>query len=834
MAQPGKIAVELSLLMDKFNQAILESNKKLTGLGKDFDQVAARMQKTADGLRNAGTKMSMYLTLPILAIGAASVKTAADIEMLQAQLTTLLGDAEQAERMLNTIREVSASTPFETQDIATATQTLLGFNVAAEDVINVVKMIGDASQGNAEKLNSISLAYGQIMAQGKATMQDLRQLINAGVPIFQVLEQSTGKTVGQLMEMTSQGKITSDVIQQAFVNMTSEGGKFYKGMETASKTTLGTWSTLVDLAKQMADSFGQILLPTIKDIMQTIIEWLKWFTSLDEGFKKFIVAVGLAAAASGPLLTVFSKLITAYRAFFIIKAAVTAGLAGQAVAAGSSTAALIANKAAIVAVTAVTKIWNLVLMANPIGLIIGAIIALGAAIYGLTKYFQNNKTEAEKAAEAQKELKDAMEGVKEVSQEVKQEVDAYTQSLAGMNRQEQIKQLNELFQYQRNLLRKMSLEDERREKTLQRMSGIQQEIARLENEQLRQQRQEQKAASEEWLKDRRRAREKYLKYNEEFGKTEAQLEELRYERELDELKNALQRKLITREMYEKTAQNMYKEHQVKLSEIAEREERRRQQIMMGALDGVKGMVSQLGELYSMYYSNQNAVLENREREQMLRIEKEYNAEKAAIEATITDKKQRDAALEALDQKRAREERKLTEKTEKEKRKLQRESAIIQKRIAIFETLLGIPKAAFDAFRWAVKIGGPPLGAIMAAIATAFGFGKLALIQAQPLPALASGGFFSGPALIGEKGREFAFPLDSTEGLKAMDILADRLLFALQRKLEKTSTREATIETDASRDRIIKGDVYLDGNRVGEFISDGTANGQIFIHERAVI
>ncbi len=77
MVQPGKIAVELSLMLDQFNKAILDANAKLTGMGKEFDQVAARMSRTAEGLGKAGSTLSKYLTLPILGIGLAAMDHAA-------------------------------------------------------------------------------------------------------------------------------------------------------------------------------------------------------------------------------------------------------------------------------------------------------------------------------------------------------------------------------------------------------------------------------------------------------------------------------------------------------------------------------------------------------------------------------------------------------------------------------------------------------------------------------------------------------------------------------------------------------------------------------------
>ena len=235
-------------------------------------------------------------------------------------------------------------------------------------------------------------------------------------------------------------------------------------------------------------------------------------------------------------------------------------------------------------------------------------------------------------------------------------------------------------------------------------------------------------------------------------------------------------------------------------------------------------------------------MDNWQTKQLAAIATSYDAEKANIESTITDKTQRDAALKALDEKRARDEKSIQEKAEKDKRKLQREAAKKEKQIATFETLLGIPKAAFDAYQSVVKIPfiGPALAVIAATAATAFGFAKLALIQAQPLPALAEGGYFAGPAVIGEAGREFAFPIDGPQGQTAMSLLADRLLDSLSAKLSRVSPtvdRSATVEKPSLLGQmtvIIQDAGRTLGEYIGEVVEDGSRRGNFLVYARGKV
>lgn len=847
MAEPGKIAVELSMIMDGFNKALFDAKSKLTGLGKDFDVVAARMQKFADGLGSAGKKLSTFVMLPLLGAGIAAVKTAADMEMLEAQLTTLLGDASKARRMLNEIKELASKTPFGTQDIAEATQTLLGFGVASGEVLDVITMLGDTSQGNAEKLKSVSLAYGQITAQGKASMQDMRQFINAGVPIFQALEKSTGKTTAELMNMTSQGKITSDVITQAFQTMTSEGGIFYKGMETASLTTQGLWSTMIDELKNFGESIGVILIPAVKEIIKEITSWLTAFKELDDETKKTILTVAGIVAGLGPLLILFGKLITAYRAFIVVQAAVSAGLAGQAVATGASTAALIANKVAMVAATAATKLFNLVLQINPIVAITTAVLALAAGfVYLVQKIIvakdehlkasnqfieeqekMNNALNKMKIEEHTKRWMDLIEKKKQAGMTIKA-IRAEMEKLIATN-EKRIKQMQEEGKFSAEEINRFKKQLEGMKEASDKLLGTTKTDKRIE-------------AEKKWKAEHEKVQKEILKYNEEAGKNALELEELRYSREIAKLNKHLQERYITQNQYNETAENLTAEHEKKKTEIVQQEEDRRRQLIFGGLSQIGTMVSELGNLFSMYYQNSQTEIDNDTQKKLDAIAEQYDAEKAAIEATITDEAQRDAALKALDEKRAREEKSIQEKADKEKRKLAREAAKRQREIAIFETIIATPQAAYQAFKAMAGIPyvGPALGAIAAAAATALGLAKLALIQSQPLPALAAGGYAdtATAAIFGEKGREVALPLDGPEGQNALALLANKLLASIESRLAGTNAG-AAVSAGAS---IVKEKaqnmfhvvVNLGSKVLYDDITEATENGEILIHARAIV
>lgn len=207
----------------------------------------------------------------------------------------LLGDYDAAVAQVEDIREMAAKTPFGMDELASGAQTLLSFGVAEEKVMDIMSMLGDVALGNKEKFKSLSLVFGQISSTGKLTGQDLLQLINGGFNPLQVIADKTGASMGDLKKVMSgektskefqkamkdaskevkklgdeaspaakmlaqmyeEGAISADLVTEAFEIATSAGGQFYKGMEEASKTLSGMWSTLKDDSNMLLGMFFQ-------------------------------------------------------------------------------------------------------------------------------------------------------------------------------------------------------------------------------------------------------------------------------------------------------------------------------------------------------------------------------------------------------------------------------------------------------------------------------------------------------------------------------------------------------------------------------------------------
>jgi tape measure domain-containing protein len=288
-------------LLIKINGDNSGLNNALIKSEQDLNAIKKNAQATAKVFTDFGKTMSMSVTLPIIAVGAAIVKSTSDMEMQAAALETMLGSAGAAAKMIAQIKIMAAKTPFSSSDLTDATKTLLQFGLDAESVLPTINQLGDVSSGNAQRLKQLTLAFGQMSSAGRLMGQDLLQMINAGFNPLKVISEKTGESMASLKERMAAGGVSAQEVAEAFKIATSEGGLFYKGMDRASKTLSGQFSTLMDEVAELGRSFGEILLPYLKDLVTKATEAVKSFAGLDESQRKTILVIAALAASIGPL-----------------------------------------------------------------------------------------------------------------------------------------------------------------------------------------------------------------------------------------------------------------------------------------------------------------------------------------------------------------------------------------------------------------------------------------------------------------------------------------------------------------------------------------------------
>lgn len=280
------------------------------GIGNAADSTTKQGGKLSSALDKAGGALGGVWTMAgrsgvaLGAAGAAAVgmglKFNAGMEQSRVAFTNLLGNSSEAEAMLDRLYKIAAKTPFEFPQLTSATQRLLGFGMAAKDVVPTMTAVGDAvaaAGGGGEQIDKISTALGQIQAKGKVSTEELMQMAESGVPAMKILADQMGITGAQLSDKLKAGAIDAD---KGIAALVTGMNKRYGGMAAAqSKTFSGMLSTLKDTGAQILGSVTEPLfnalrdkvLPKINEVGGAVQKWAKGggmktaMTALTQGFK---------------------------------------------------------------------------------------------------------------------------------------------------------------------------------------------------------------------------------------------------------------------------------------------------------------------------------------------------------------------------------------------------------------------------------------------------------------------------------------------------------------------------------------------------------------------
>ena len=280
-----------------------KATDKTKNLGNSFQNVGKKMTKV-------GAAMTA-VSAPLAMLAAQGINYNKQLETYSTNLTTLLGGSkEKADELLNDLKEMASTTPYQTSGLIKATQTMLSFGMSVDDAKKSLQAIGDIAMGDSQRMDSLTLAFSQVQSAGKLTGQDLLQMVNAGFNPLNEISKMTGKSVSQLKEEMSKGAISAEMVSQAFQHATSEGGLFYQGMEKGAQTTAGKISTLKDNFNELLGSLTENLLPIFTKLVEKLTSIVQWFSKLSPGVKTVIgVILGLAMAL-GPIVSFIGTIIT--------------------------------------------------------------------------------------------------------------------------------------------------------------------------------------------------------------------------------------------------------------------------------------------------------------------------------------------------------------------------------------------------------------------------------------------------------------------------------------------------------------------------------------------
>lgn len=280
--------LDFEVRMKMAEEDIRKMNAQLRDIANNAEDTGERMD---DAFTKVGKTIgAVFATSQLIDFGKQVVNVRKEIEAYEISFRTLLGSQDKADALFGSLREFAVKTPMQLGDLAKGAQTLLGFGIEADKIMPTLKQIGDISMGNADKFNSLTLAFAQMSSSGKLMGQDLLQMINAGFNPLSIISQKTGKSIGGLKKEMEQGAISADMIADAFKTATSEGGMFYGMLEKQSEGLQGALSNLQGAWEETLNSIGE-------RTQGVVIAGLKGATTLVENYDKLIsVILGVASA----------------------------------------------------------------------------------------------------------------------------------------------------------------------------------------------------------------------------------------------------------------------------------------------------------------------------------------------------------------------------------------------------------------------------------------------------------------------------------------------------------------------------------------------------------
>lgn len=349
--------------------------RKLTREYKEFasgtNNADEIVKSLTDSLKRTAAEIGGLVA--IKKFGSDVIEATGKMQQLQVALSTILQDKSKADQLIADIVQFAAKTPFNLDDVATGAKQLLAYGSSADNVVNELSMLGDVASGLQIPIGQLIYLYGTLRTQGRAMTVDIRQFAGRGIPIYEELAKVLGVSKDQVGELVKEGKVGFKEVEQAFKNMTSEGGKFANLMESSAGTWPQRLSNIEDTLFQKMNEFGNKYKEVFEFGIGTTEDLVE---SLDD------------------VLSVMGGLIAAYGTY---KAAlITAAVAQKAVGFVESIRLIGMYRKELGLATAAQQAFNLAAKSNVYVTLLAALVGIGTAVYMFTKR-ANEATAAQEA-----------------------------------------------------------------------------------------------------------------------------------------------------------------------------------------------------------------------------------------------------------------------------------------------------------------------------------------------------------------------------------------------------------------------------------------------------
>lgn len=375
--------------------------RKLNREYKDFSQGTDKSTEIMDNLIGSLKRTTAEIggLAAIKKFGSDVMDATGKMQQLQVALSTILQDKSKADQLIARIVQFAAKTPFNLEDVATGAKQLLAYGSSAETVVDELSMLGDVASGLQIPIGQLIYLYGTLRTQGRAMTVDIKQFAGRGIPIYEELAKVLGVAKDQVGEFVKEGKVGFAEVEQAFKNMTSEGGKFANLMENSAGTWPQRLSNIEDTLFQKMNDFGnkykevfELGIGTAEDLVENLEDVISIIGSLVAAYgtyKAAVIAVAVAQKASG--------FVESIRLMAMFRKEMTLATAAQ-------------------------QAFNIAAKANVYVTLLSVLAGLAAAVYMFTK-------RTDEATAAQKRLNDEEEKFSRLESERRSKIESLIQTI---------------------------------------------------------------------------------------------------------------------------------------------------------------------------------------------------------------------------------------------------------------------------------------------------------------------------------------------------------------------------------------------------------------------
>jgi tape measure domain-containing protein len=247
--------------------------------------ISSLIGKFSSAKAAVGGFMGAFAVSALVDFGREAIDAQSKVEQLEISFRTLLGSQEKASALIAEIKSYGTVTPYDTEGLAQAARLMLSYGMSSSKIMPTLQMLGDIAMGDKDKLQSLTLAFSQMSASGRVCKEDLNQMVDAGFNPLQIISEKTGKSIGELTDEVSKGAISVQDIEQAFIDATSEGGKFHNMVNNMSDSIAGKTAQMTDNWEAFKASIGGLLKPAYLGAIHTTTSAIDAMTKAIERLK---------------------------------------------------------------------------------------------------------------------------------------------------------------------------------------------------------------------------------------------------------------------------------------------------------------------------------------------------------------------------------------------------------------------------------------------------------------------------------------------------------------------------------------------------------------------